>query len=84
MGAHDPDHILDLERAGEKPMAHVAAGRVVQFDLLQMETRVGKSVEIADMVVVHVRQYNIFDGIAVDASGAMSGLRKQGGGASLL
>jgi hypothetical protein len=56
----------------------------VQFDLLQMETRVGRSVKIADMVVVHVRQYNIFDGIAVDASGAISGLRKHGGGASLL
>jgi hypothetical protein len=62
----------------------MCGGRVVQFDLLQMETRVGRSVKIADMVVVHVRQYNIFDGIAVDASGAMSGLRKHGGGASLL
>ena len=31
---HDADDILDFERAGEMRIAHVAAGRVVQFDLL--------------------------------------------------
>lgn len=64
---HDPDHVLDLERAGEERMAHVAAGRVVQFHLLQMKLRIGKAVKITDMVVMHVRQHNVPDGIAVDA-----------------
>ena len=48
-------------------MAHVAAGRVVQFHLLQMELRIGEAVKIADMVVVHVGQHDVPDGIAVDA-----------------
>jgi hypothetical protein len=64
---HDPDHVLDLERAGEERVAHVAAGRVVQFHLLQMELRIGEAVKIADMVVVHVCQHDVSDGIAVDA-----------------
>jgi hypothetical protein len=48
---HHPDHVFDLERTGEKRMAHVAADRVVQFHLLQVELRVGKPVKIADVVV---------------------------------
>jgi len=32
-------------------MAHVAAGRVVQFHLLQVELRARKPVKIADVVV---------------------------------
>lgn len=64
---NDPDHVLDLERAGEERMTHVAAGRVVQFDLLQMKLRIGEAVKIADMVVVHVGQHNVLDGVAVDA-----------------
>ena len=64
---HDPRHVLDLERAGEERMAHVAAGRVVQFDLLQVELRIGKAVKIADMVVVHMCEHDVLDGIAVDA-----------------
>jgi hypothetical protein len=48
---HDPDRAFDLERTGEKRMAHVAAGRVMQFHLLQVELRVGKPVKIADVVV---------------------------------
>ena len=32
-------------------MAHMAADRVVQFHLLQVELRVGKPVKIADVVV---------------------------------
>src|SRR5204862_249919 len=48
-------------------MAHVAAGRVVQFDLLQVELGVGKPVKIADMVVVHMCEHDVLDGIAVDA-----------------
>ena len=48
---HHPDHVFDLERTGEKRMAHVAAGRVVQFHLLQVELRARKPVKIADVVV---------------------------------
>ena len=64
---HDPDHVFDLERTGEERVTHVAAGRVVQFHLLQMELRIGEAVKIADMVVVHVGKHDVLDGIAVDA-----------------
>ena len=47
-------------------MAHMPAGRVVQFPLLQMELRIREAVKIADMVAVHVRQHDVLDGIAVD------------------
>ena len=51
LSRYDPDHVFDLERMGEKRMAHVAADRVVQFHLLPVELRVGKPVKIADVVV---------------------------------
>jgi hypothetical protein len=39
----------------------------VQFDLLQVELRTGKAVKIADMVVVHMCEHDVLDGVAVDA-----------------
>ena len=45
----------------------LAAGRVVQFHLLQMELSIGEAVKVADMVVVHVGQHDVPEGIAVDA-----------------
>src|SRR4051794_34190583 len=45
----------------------LAAGRVVEFHLLQMELSIAEAVKVADMVVVHVGQRDVPDGIAVDA-----------------
>ena len=63
---HDADHVLDLERMGEERMAHVMPGRVVQLGLLQMKLRLGKAVEGADVVVVHVGQDHVGDRVAVE------------------
>ena len=63
---HDADDILDLERASEERVAHVAAGRVMQFDFLQMKLRFREAVECPDMVVMHVGQDHIVDGVAVE------------------
>src|SRR3954471_3002621 len=46
---------------------HVAADRVVQLRLLQMELRVREAMEIADVIVVQVRQNDVLDLVAVDA-----------------
>jgi len=64
---HDVDDIVHLERAGEERVAHIAAGRVMQLDLLQMKLRRREAVERPDMVVVHVGQDHIGDGIAVES-----------------
>jgi len=58
---------LHSRRVGEKRMAHMAAGRVVQLDLLQMKSRIWhwQSLEIPDMVVVHMREHDVLDGAAV-------------------
>src|SRR5262249_26272375 len=64
---HNADDVLDLEGVGEERMPHVPTGRVMQFDLLQVELRVRQPVEITDMVVMHVGEHDILDGAAVDA-----------------
>jgi hypothetical protein len=63
---HDADNILDLEGAGEERMAHMAAGRVVQFNFLQMKLRRRKPVECSDVVVMHVGQNHVGNTIVVE------------------
>jgi len=63
---HDADDILHLEGAGEERVAHVAAGRVMQLDLLQMKLRRGEAVECADMVVMHMGQDYVGDRMAIE------------------
>ena len=46
---------------------HVAAGRVVDLRLLQMELRLRETIESADVVVVQVGQDHVLHGVAVDA-----------------
>src|SRR5215216_2273590 len=62
--AHD---ILDLERVREPRIAHVTAGGVCELRLLQMEGRGRKAVEVADVVVVEMRQDHVLNARAVDA-----------------
>jgi hypothetical protein len=47
-------------------MAHVAAGRVVQLGLLQVKLRTGEAVKRPDVVVMHMGQDHVGDGIAVE------------------
>ena len=56
---HDTDDILDLERARKERVPHVAPGRVVQFDFLQMKLRHREAVERPDMVVMHMGQDHV-------------------------
>src|SRR5438093_1519634 len=63
---HDPDDILDLKGAGEEWVAHMAPRRVVHLDFLQMKLRRWKAVKRPDMVVMHVSEDHIGDGIAVE------------------
>jgi len=48
-------------------VAHVTPGRVVQFDLLQMELRTRKPVEIPDVIVMQMREHDVPDGATVYA-----------------
>ena len=50
---HDADNIFHLEGTGEERMAHIATGRVVQLNFLQVKLRRREAVEGSDMVVVH-------------------------------
>ena len=63
---HNADDILDLEGASEERVAHVAAGRVMQLDLLQMKLRRREAVECADMVVMHMGQDYVGNRIAIE------------------
>ena len=48
-------------------VAHVAAGRVVQLDLLQVELRRRKAVIGADVVVMHMGEDHVLDRVGIDA-----------------
>ena len=63
---NDADDIFDLEGAGEERVAHVAPGRVVQLDFLQMKLRPWEAVKRPDMVVMHVSEDHIGDAIVVE------------------
>ena len=63
---HDADDVVHLEGTGEERVAHVAAGRVMQLDLLQMKLRCRKAVECSDMIVMHMGQDHIGDRIAIE------------------
>ena len=48
-------------------IGHVVAGRVMHLRLLQVEARLGEAVEVADVVVMQVRQDDIGHLVGVDA-----------------
>src|SRR6185437_11941317 len=51
-------------------IAHVASRRIVKLALLEMETRVRKPVEIADMVVMQMGEDDILDRLRIDVERA--------------
>ena len=58
---HQPYHAADLiglVAMAELPIAHVASSRVRHLRSLQVKARLGKRVEGADVVVMHVREHD--------------------------
>ena len=70
--AHHRDHIFDLERESQRPVAHRAAGRVTHLVVLQVIACARKQVVIADMIVMHVADDDGLDGTGLDAERAQS------------
>ena len=64
---HHADHVLDVVAVAELRIAHVLAGGIGHLARLQVEARVGKLVEVADVVVVHVSEDDIADVAGIDA-----------------
>jgi hypothetical protein len=63
---HYADDILDFKRARKERVPHIAPGRVVQLDFLQMKLRRWEAVKRPDMVVMHVSEDHIGDAIVVE------------------
>lgn len=73
LGIDVADHLEDvfeIERRAQLAMAHGAAGGEGHFTVLQMETRGGKAIEIAGMIVVEVGDDHVGDAIGLDADEA--------------
>ncbi len=64
---HDAADVFDLEGMRQPGVTHVFSGRVGEFTLLEMKSRAGKAVEVADMVVVQMREDDVLDGVRIDA-----------------
>ena len=74
-GVNAPHHagdVLCLEGAAVALFAHVAPGRVLHLQVLQVQRRRGKQLEIADVVVVQVRDHDILDRRRIDAEQAQA------------
>ena len=56
-----PDHVLDLERVRQEWVPHVFAGGESELRLLKMKARLGESVEVADVIVVQMRDDDVLD-----------------------
>ena len=54
-GAHHADHVFHFVGAAEAVVRHVPAGRVAHLEILQMQRRIRKEIEIADVVIVQMR-----------------------------
>src|SRR6266851_9994759 len=63
---HHTDHVFLLEAVTEIPVAHEAAGREGHLALLDMEARMAKLAEVADVVVVQMRDEAVGDRIKID------------------
>ena len=67
IGAHDADHVVDVERVRHFFVAHGAPGGEFHFLVLQMEGGVGQFVIVARVIVVQVREYHVADRGGLDA-----------------
>ena len=65
--AHHADHVLDVEAVAGLGVAHVLARGVGHLAFLQVEARLRKLVEVADVVVVHVREDHVAHVAGLDA-----------------
>ncbi len=57
--AHHAHHVFHLESAAEAVVAHVAAGRVRHLELLHVQQGRREKIEVADVVVVQVRDHHV-------------------------
>ena len=64
---HHAAHIVGLEAPRQLPVLHVVAHGIVHLRLLQMELRQREPVEIADVVIVHMREDHVLDISRIDA-----------------
>ena len=55
------DDVLDLERVRQERVPHVFAGGESELRFLKMKARFGKPVEVADMIVVKMRDDDVLD-----------------------
>ena len=55
------DHVLHLERVRQERMRHVLSGREGEFGLLKVKARLGKSIEVANVIVVEVGDDDVLD-----------------------
>src|SRR5687768_4689197 len=67
---HHANYVLRLERAAEALVAHVAPGGIAHLELLQVEAGARKQLEVADVVVVQVRDDHVLQAGGVDVQQA--------------
>src|SRR5215208_3315974 len=67
---HDSADVLDLERMRQPRISHEAPRGIRKLAFLEMESRVRKPVEISHMVVMQMREDDIFDRIHIDVERA--------------
>jgi hypothetical protein len=74
-GVHVPHHrhdFVDLIGVGEELRRHVPTGRVRELAVLQMKARPRKQIEIADVVVMQVREDHVLGGRGIHAEQAQT------------
>ena len=57
---HHPDDILDLVAVVQARVSHMAPGHVVHLIVLQVKSRLREVVERAHVIIVQVRQDDLF------------------------
>ena len=57
--AHHLHYLIRLVGGGEKAVRHVAPRRIHHFLILQVKARFGKEIEVADVIVMQVRDDDI-------------------------
>ena len=70
--SHHADHVIDIERADDSGIEHVPPGGEGHFLVLEVEDRLGKLIEIADVVVMEVGDDHVLDGGRVDTDGGQA------------